>query len=93
MAKLGHLGKACLEQSISVLCVMKRTQSFLVIQSPEFHLTPTTGKQNQNTKVFNAFWRCVYMSAEDYLINSFEIFIFNLPHGIVSEYSTSESEH
>lgn len=34
-----------------------------------------------------------HMSARAYLINSFEVFILNLPHGIVSESNTTESEY
>lgn len=35
----------------------------------------------------------VHMSAQDYLINAFEVIIFNLSNGIVSENTTIESEY
>lgn len=35
----------------------------------------------------------IHMSVQDYLINSFEVFIPNLPHGIVSESKTMEFEY
>jgi len=34
----------------------------------------------------------IRMSSQDYLINSFEVFSLNLPHGIVPESNTIESE-
>lgn len=35
----------------------------------------------------------IHMSVQDYLISSFEVFILNLPHGIVSESNTMEFEY
>lgn len=87
--QLGLQDKASLEQSIFVWYAKKSILSFLMTQCPELHPAPPS-KVKQNEKKDQ---KALMPSARDYLINSFEVFILNLPHGIVSESNTTESEY
>lgn len=89
--QLGLLDKDGLEQSTFVWYAKKRILSFLMTQSPELHPASPSKKKKRPRALMPS--EDIHMSAQDYLINSFEVFILNLPHGIVSESNTIESEY
>lgn len=60
-------------------------------QSPELHPVPPSTKKERPRALMLS--EDMHMSVQDYLINSFEVFILNLPHAIVSESSTMEFEY
>lgn len=59
-------------------------------QSPELHPAPPSTKKEIPRALMP--FQDIHLSVQGYLINSFEVLVLNLPHGIVSESNTMEFE-